>query len=34
MVGYRAKNGARDLRLEKVILPNGQELNSHWGGVY
>ena len=34
MVGYRAKNGARDLRLEKVILSNGQELNSHWGGVY
>jgi DNA/RNA endonuclease YhcR with UshA esterase domain len=34
MVGYRAKSGAKNLRLDKVILPNGQELNSHWGGVY
>jgi hypothetical protein len=34
MVGYQVKSGAKNLRLDKVILPSGQELNSHWGGVY
>ena len=34
MVGYQAKSGAKNLRLDKVILPNGEELSSHWGGVY
>jgi hypothetical protein len=34
MVGYQAKSGAKNLRLDKIILPNGQELSSHWGGVY
>lgn len=34
MVGYQAKSGAKNLRLEKIILANGQELSSHWGGVY
>jgi hypothetical protein len=27
VIGNRPKNGARTLRLQKVILPNGQELD-------
>jgi Family of unknown function (DUF6152) len=34
VVGYRAKNGLNMLRVQKVVLSNGQELDAHWGGVY
>ena len=34
VVGYRAKNGSNMLRVQKVVLSNGQELDAHWGGVY
>src|SRR5579864_14724 len=27
IIGYRPKNGARTLRLQKVVLSNGQELD-------
>jgi hypothetical protein len=27
MIGYRPKNGAKTLRLQKVVLSNGQELD-------
>jgi hypothetical protein len=27
IIGYRPKNGAKTLRLQKVVLPSGQELD-------